>query len=194
MQKILSNELDRIEAEAWRLHGVERTAEAAAEIHAWFTKTIDYVVRDTPLDALPPGYMRPEIYPAEAPPATAAQLLFFAVGICRSEIEDRQNYQSAVSLLVLAGEALGMARIGEAMPTMQEIMSLSGKRAAHASHAKDREKAETIEAWWRESRHHYKSMDAAAEAATEIVNVGFRTARKHIGEEAKIIKGKKHDG
>ena len=87
-----------------------------------------------------------------------------------------------------------LARIGEAMPTMQEIMSLSGKRAAHASHAKDREKAETIEAWWRESRHHYKSMDAAAEAATEIVNVGFRTARKHIGEEAKIIKGKKHDG
>jgi hypothetical protein len=66
--------------------------------------------------------------------------------------------------------------------------SAVGKIAAHARHAKNRETAEAIKAWWRESKDSQKSMDAAAECASLKFGVAFRTARNHIGVEAKKLR------
>lgn len=65
------------------------------------------------------------------------------------------------------------------------IMSERARSAANVRHAENREIAERIKAWYRENRHRYRSMDAAAAAVTKIEPVAFKTARKHIGDAAK---------
>jgi hypothetical protein len=67
-------------------------------------------------------------------------------------------------------------------------MSIVGKRAAHSRHAENREKAKAIKAWYRENSPRYRSMDAAAEAVAALLDVSFRTARKHIGDEARKLR------
>ena len=77
-------------------------------------------------------------------------------------------------------------------PAMAKCEGISasavGKIAAHARHAKNREIAEAIKAWWRENKDFHRSMDAAAECACLKFGVVFRTARNHIGVEAKKLR------
>jgi hypothetical protein len=66
-------------------------------------------------------------------------------------------------------------------------VSKNARKAADARHAENREIAERIKAWYIENHHRFRSLDAAAEAATRIEPVVVKTARKHIGDAAKKI-------
>lgn len=63
---------------------------------------------------------------------------------------------------------------------------LRAKRAAEARHAENYEIRDRIHEWWKSNHGNYKSMDKAAEALIRVEPVAFRTARKHIGEAARI--------
>lgn len=115
-------------------------------------------------------------------------IAFLGIGLCRDEIKRWDSPQAAVSLLRAAAKAVGLWEGFNLSPPIKGIESFLGRRAAHARHEDDRKKAESIKAWYRQSRDTHRSMDAAAETVAAIMGVAFRTARKHIGEEAKIIK------
>jgi len=70
----------------------------------------------------------------------------------------------------------------------REVMSENARNAANVRHAENREIAERIKVWYRENRHRFRSMDAAAQAVIRIEPVAFRTARDHIGAEAKELR------
>lgn len=66
-------------------------------------------------------------------------------------------------------------------------VSKNARKAADARHAENREIAERLKNWYAVTWSQFKSLDAAAEAATKIEPVSFRTARKHVGEAAKNL-------
>lgn len=178
VQKILSDELERIENKAWELYGVARTPEAVEKIGAWI---IEY---GAPGERLGISGVRPKdhLLSAELEP------LFFAISMCRKEIDRWLVPEIAVAFLLHAKCILTLALSDKDMPTVADIMSRFGKRGAHLRHTKNREKAEAIKAWYRENSTKYRSMDAAAEAVADILGVSFRTARKHVGEEARELR------
>ena len=177
VQKILSNELDRVENSAWEFYGVERTPEAVEKMGAWI---VEFGASVEPFGI---GDMRP----ADPPPREVVSL-FFAISMCRTEIDRWLVPEIAVHLLSFVNRVLGLAEKGKHMPTVADIMSLVGKRGAHYRHAENRERAEAIKAWYRENIQKYRSMDAAAEAVADLLGVSFRTARKHVGEEARELR------
>lgn len=63
--------------------------------------------------------------------------------------------------------------------------SESARTANAARHAENREIAERIKGWFHKYGKDYKSLSAAAEAATRIEPVSYRTAYKHIAAAAK---------
>lgn len=67
-------------------------------------------------------------------------------------------------------------------------VSKNASKAANALHAEDNEIAERIKAWYLDNHHHYRSMDAAAEAVLRLEPIAFRTARKHIGTAAEELR------
>lgn len=66
-----------------------------------------------------------------------------------------------------------------------DALSINAAKAANARHAENRITAERIKLWYQENHKRFASLDAAAEAATRVEPVAFRTARKHIGAAAK---------
>jgi len=171
VQKILSDELDRIENMAWEISGVARTSEAVEKMAAWIIE-----------------YGAPGERPKDHPLSAELESLFFTISMCRKEIDRWLLPQIAVPLLLLANTTLAIVRSDKDMPTVADIMSRFGKRGAHLRHTKNREKAEAIKAWYRENSTKYRSMDAAAEAVADLLGVSFRTARKHVGEEARELR------
>ncbi|AVR87522.1 hypothetical protein [Thauera aromatica] len=102
----------------------------------------------------------------------------------------------ALDVLFESSGAFELARVADANDEAEEwtrgdhayARHLLGKHAASARHAEDYETAERIQAWYVENHHHYRSMDAAADAVTGLEPVAFRTARKHIGAAAKKLR------
>jgi hypothetical protein len=183
VQKILSHELDRIENEAWEFYGVERTPDAVEEIRAWIEYEFGTCANRLSLDAMNP----------EERPVSAAQLIFLSISMCRKEIDRWLIPEIAVTLLVFAGKMLAMSEKDKNMPTVADIMSIVGKRAAHSRHAENRKKADEIKALWREDGHNYKSMNAAAEALYGRMGVSYQTAYKHIAAEAKKLRSARRE-
>ncbi len=67
----------------------------------------------------------------------------------------------------------------------RDILVENARRAANIRHKHNRDIAEKIKQWFISNQSKYSSLDAAAEAASNLFPVAFRTARKHIGEIAK---------
>ncbi|MCP5227681.1 hypothetical protein [Accumulibacter sp.] len=113
-------------------------------------------------------------------------LVFYGISECRRVIDEWTHPEWAISLLAVASEMVGV--LVHKRSTGNTALSDLAKRAAFVRHAADREKAETIKEWYRKHRQLHRSMDAAAEVAATTFDVAFRTARKHIGEEAKKLR------
>lgn len=104
----------------------------------------------------------------------------------KNDGQDFFRFQSLYQLSVVAH--MMMVKEDRDEQSISELLSRHGQKAAHARHAENREIAEAIKQWYRENHGRFRSMDAAAEAATKLQPVAFRTARKHIKAAANELK------
>ncbi len=105
----------------------------------------------------------------------------------------RNGDPKAFDLLFEVAEALKMARDSSLWTDAErEERALAAralaKKGAAARHAPSNHKAEEIRAWWLANRDSFKSLDQAAERASEKFNCAFRTARDHIGRANKELR------
>ncbi|MDD2990801.1 MAG: hypothetical protein PHI64_17805 [Zoogloea sp.] len=105
----------------------------------------------------------------------------------------RNGDPKAFDLLFEVAEALKMARDSILWADAgREERALAAralaKKGASARHALSNQKAAKIRAWWLANRDIFKSLDQAAERASEKFNCAFRTARDHIGEANKELR------
>lgn len=127
-----------------------------------------------------------------------------AVGLTRYLIEHEPDNPEIIPMLVVVAEAVGSLEGAQMIDRMVEnglggslgdflngarsaLVKSITKKANDASHARNREIAERIQAWYTENHQRFRSMDAAAEAVTKIEPVAFKTARKHVGIAAKNL-------
>lgn len=158
---------------AWQRLGVDRTPEALRRIQEGVSKVTANLSDDDQLTTSG---------------AEIDAMTFLAISLARDEIRRWDSPEAAVSLLTSAARAVGLWEGVDLRPTAKTIKAAVARIAAHARHAEDREKAESIKSWYRNNCDKHHSMDTAAEAVTTIMGVAFRTARKHIGEEAKELR------
>lgn len=102
-----------------------------------------------------------------------------------SELQ-RSSNPKAFDLLFEVAEALRICGEDElwsdaAREERQLAASNLAKKGASARHAHSNKKAEELRAWWLDNRTRFKSLDQAAEEASEKFDCAFRTARDHIG-------------
>jgi len=102
------------------------------------------------------------------------------------ELADHTSPIRRLNILFLLSQMVSGIEVGTEQSNA--ALSANGRNAADARHAKNREIAERIKAWYRENCHKYGSMDDAAEAATKVESLKFRAARKHIGAAAKELR------
>lgn len=165
MQEILTAELNILE-QAARAHFGDELSDSATEWARNFSKmarTSDG--RAVASEPIPP-------------------VVFLLISECREWIHDWRQPATAVLYLRKVAVELGALIAKKNIPTasMNEILSLIGKRAANARHEGNREKGEKIVAWATENLHKYSSLDKTAEVAAQIFHTSFRTARKYVGK------------
>lgn len=114
---------------------------------------------------------------------------------CRRVI-DKGDYAFALELLCTAIRVSGAGFLTMAMLSSKseeqsmeiDIRSKLARKGADARHAENRKIAEAVKAFYRENWQQFKSLEQAAEAAKKREPIAFRTAYKHIAEEAKKLR------
>lgn len=76
----------------------------------------------------------------------------------------------------------------EAQSGERDPVRTLARKAAAASHARHNQIAAEVATWYEKSHASFRSLDAAAAAATEKFPLSFRTARKHIGIASKKLR------
>ncbi|TMQ76811.1 hypothetical protein [Candidatus Accumulibacter phosphatis] len=169
MQEMLSVALDDIEDELFEISSVERTHEEMEKLSKLTGRLVQSFIQRIPGNGIPVE-------------RECIAICFLAVGLARRTIEEWKKPQEAVNLVAVAARGVGALKMYKVMPIV------ATRRAAHARHAKDREKAEAIKAWYRENIAKYRSMDAASLVVSDLLDVSFRTAHKHVSDEAKKLR------
>lgn len=96
--------------------------------------------------------------------------------------------ECAIEATAWSGKAMGALHVWletDHAPEDHSIRALA-RAGANARHAENRAMKSQIFEWYDSNRDSFCSLDAAAEAAAKIVPVKFRTARRWVGQCAKL--------